>query len=153
MEQLIGDLLFFSRLGRTDLARIPIDIDGLIAEVRETLSQVVEERNARIVMPLPLPTITCDRVRTAAVFRNLIANAIKYNDSDEPIVEVGFEPLRTYRGDMLHDVFYVRDNGIGIEPQFHEDIFRIFKRLNSEKTYGAGCTFYFSLSGASDAKT
>jgi two-component system sensor kinase FixL len=92
-----------------------------------------------------LPVVTCDKPRITEVFRNLITNAIKYNDKPQKTVEIGYiEKMETKNG-IEEQVFYVRDNGIGIEKEFFEEIFRIFKRLNEEdddkKGTGVGLTF------------
>jgi len=145
LDQLISDLLYFSRIGRQDLAVMPTDINAVVEDVRALMETTLEERNAKIVIPKPLPAIVCDKPRTTEVFRNLITNAVKYNDAAEKIVEVGYlDILVTLKG-LEREVFYVKDNGIGIHLDFHEDIFRIFKRLNDEddrsKGTGAGLTF------------
>lgn len=131
MEKLISDLLYFSRLGRTELARKETDVNCVIDEITCTLHDTMHEENASIVVPEPLPTIVCDSVRVTEMFRNLVCNAIKYNDRDRKIVEIGCNLNGA-------NVFYVKDNGIGIEEEFHCDVFRIFKRLHSEKKYGEG---------------
>ena len=77
-----------------------------------------------------------DRVHVGEIFNNLIVNAIKYNDKAEKWVEIGCEASR--RGRTQQPVFYVRDNGIGIAPQHHEAIFRIFRRLHGREEYGGG---------------
>ena len=80
------------------------------------------------------------------MFRNLIINAVKYNDKPERLVEVGYlDRLKTSYGEEK-SVFYVKDNGVGIEPEFYEAIFRIFKRLKNpavkdEEGTGSGLTF------------
>lgn len=79
------------------------------------------------------------------MFRNLITNAIKYNDKPKKVVEVGLIEQPIDSDHSPAQVFYVKDNGIGIEPVFYDDVFRIFKRLNSEdddvKGTGVGLTF------------
>ena len=70
------------------------------------------------------------------IFNNLIVNAIKYNDKAEKWVEIGCEA--SPEGSAQQPVFYVRDNGIGIAPQHHEAIFRIFRRLHGREEYGGG---------------
>ena len=80
------------------------------------------------------------------VFRNLITNAVKYNDKPERIVEVGFLENITAPHGTEKNVFYVKDNGVGIEREFYEEIFRMFKRLQNpvaekERGTGAGLTF------------
>jgi light-regulated signal transduction histidine kinase (bacteriophytochrome) len=72
------------------------------------------------------------------VFQNLITNAIKYNDSEEKIIEIGADDGGDHTADVSGPVFHVRDNGIGIDDAFKDEVFRIFKRLNAEKAYGEG---------------
>ncbi len=79
------------------------------------------------------------------MFRNLITNAVKYNENEVRRIEVGYlDEVATKEGNE-RQVFYVKDNGIGIAEEFHEEIFRIFKRLNAEdddkKGTGVGLTF------------
>ncbi len=145
MEQLIRDLLYFSQLGRSSLAVQESDPNAMIDEIRIMLEPMLKERNAHIVVPKPLPHIICDRVRITEVFRNLITNAVKYNNKPEKLVETGFlETVDTALG-QKKNVFYVKDNGIGIAPEYHEDIFRIFKKLNEPADdkcgTGVGLTF------------
>jgi len=146
MEHLVNDLLYFSRLGRTDLAIQDTDPNKMIHEIQQMLETFLKERNAHIVVPRPMPNIVCDKPRITEVFRNLITNAVKYNDKKERLVEVGFlENIETPNG-IGHHVFYVKDNGVGIASEFHQEIFRIFKRLQNpvgekESGTGAGLTF------------
>jgi len=146
MEQLVNDLLYFSQLGKAELAIQDTDLNVLVNEVRSMMETLLQERHAQIVVPRPLPHIVCDRARVNEVFRNLITNAVKYNDKPAPVVEVGFlERLETAKG-VENGVLYVKDNGIGIEPEFHEEIFRIFMRLQAgadekESGTGVGLTF------------
>ncbi len=90
MERLVNDLLYFSRLGRQEMAFQSTDIGAVIADIDATMEHFLEERSAKIVIPNPLPTVFCDQPRVTEVFRNLITNAVKYNDKAEKIVEVGF---------------------------------------------------------------
>jgi len=142
MEDLINDLLAFSRLGRVDMARAPTDLDALVRDVVDSLHVTLKERNVHVIVPAPLPTVHCDRVRLAEVFRNLIANATKYNESPEPTVEVGVMagalPPDGDAGTEAGRAFYVRDNGIGIPDRHQEAIFTIFKRLHGRDKYGGG---------------
>lgn len=131
MEKLISDLLYFSRLGQNDLSIRETDFNEVIADIRDTLEDTLEDRNARIEVPQRLPVVVCDSVRVTELFRNLITNAIKYNDSEPRRVEIGVRG-----GDP--QVFYVGDNGIGIDEKFREEAFRFFKRLHSQKLYGEG---------------
>ena len=146
MEQLVTDLLYFSRLGRTELAVKEIDPNEIVSEIRQMMDTFLKERNVRVTIPKRMPRVVCDKLRIAEVFRNLITNAVKYNDKPERLVEVGFlEEIETPHG-REKNVFYVKDNGVGIGPEFHEAIFRIFKRLKNpavkdEEGTGSGLTF------------
>ncbi len=146
METLVNDLLYFSRIGRQELAVQPTDMNAVIKDIQSTLDAFFEEHHARIQISGVLPTLSCDSLRVTEAFRNLITNAIKYNDKDIKLVEIGFvETCKTTDGRLEKQVFYVRDNGKGIAHEFHTDIFRIFKRLESGKSAddgsGVGLTF------------
>jgi signal transduction histidine kinase len=145
MERLIDDLLYFSRLGRQELGVQVTDLNAVICDIESMSETTLKECNASIVLPQALPLVSCDKVRITEVFRNLIVNAIKYNDSATKLIEVGYHDELTQGGVTRKQVFYVKDNGIGIAEEFHEDIFRIFKRLNAEddekKGTGVGLTF------------
>jgi light-regulated signal transduction histidine kinase (bacteriophytochrome) len=145
IERLVSDLLYYSRLGRQELAVQPTDIGAVVHDVENTLDVFLEQNNAQIHIAGTLPTVNCDGPRVTEVFRNLIVNGIKYNDSKKKIIEIGFLPRTSAGGHDATDVFYVRDNGHGIPRQFHDEIFRIFRRLekpgsDTEGT-GVGLTF------------
>jgi PAS domain S-box-containing protein len=145
MEQLINDLLYFSRLGRHELAIQPLDLSVMIRDIELTLETTLTENNAKISTSHRLPTIVCDKTRMTEAFRNLITNAVKYNNSPQKMIEIGFiERGRTKSGKEAQ-ILFVRDNGMGIAEEFHDEIFRIFKRLNPEedgkKGTGVGLTF------------
>lgn len=141
LEQLIDELLYFSRIGRADLAVEETDLNGLVEDVIEVLKVDPENSEVEISCDNSLPKRVCDRVRVKEVFRNLIVNGLKYNRSERKRIAIGHLDER----DGVSDVFYVKDNGIGIDAAFHQDVFRIFKRLNSEpdgeRGTGAGLTF------------
>ncbi|WP_218044934.1 PAS domain-containing sensor histidine kinase [Kiloniella majae] len=141
MEKLIDNLLYFSRLGRQDLAIRKTNINDVISEITGMIDTLIEEKAVKINIIKPLPSIVCDRHRIAEVFRNLITNAIKYNDKSEKIISIDFLPEK----DGRKNVFTVTDNGIGIAPEYHGDIFKIFKRLNveEEKARGTGVGLTF----------
>lgn len=144
MEQLITSLLYFSQLGYSQMAVQETDPNALIADIRLMMDSFLKKKHAGIFVPEPLPVVTCDKVRVAEVFRNLITNAVKYNDKPEKIVEIGFIKGMDAPHGRARDIFYVRDNGTGIAPEHHEDIFRMFRRLPSamdEEGSGAGLTF------------
>lgn len=144
MERLVDDLLYFSRLGRQELAIQPANLNAMIDDIRTMTEAAHHDENVTITVAAPLPTVVCDVPRVTEVFRNLISNGIKHNRSEQKRIEIGFAPRPADRGPP-EQVFYVRDNGVGIAPEFHNDIFRIFKRLNEEdeavKGTGVGLTF------------
>jgi two-component system, LuxR family, sensor kinase FixL len=139
MEKLIDDLLYFSRLGRQDLAWQATDLDVVVRDVWDQL-EAAKADHVRLHMEAPLPSVACDGVRIGEVFRNLFTNAIKYNKGPEVVVEVGC--LVPKAGGP---VYFVRDNGIGIAQEFQRDVFTMFKRLNAEnddaRGAGVGLTF------------
>ena len=146
MEKLVNDLLYFSRLGRQELAVQATDLNAVVHDIEATLDVFLAERSASITIPRELPVIVCDKTRVAELFRNLITNGIKYNDKPKKIIEIGHLPRRKAPdGAHARNVFYVKDNGRGIAAEFHEEIFRIFKRLQSEQDAeegtGVGLTF------------
>lgn len=143
METLVNDLLYFSRIGNQALAIKEIDLNHVIEDIASMMDTTLIVENAKILIPQKLPTIACDVLRITEVFRNLITNAIKYNKKEYKIVEVGFNQVDNKTRKEF--VFYVKDNGIGIPEKYHQDIFRIFKRLNDEEDHvkgtGVGLTF------------
>lgn len=136
-EQLIADLLYFSRLGRGEQTMEALDLNMLIGKVKSDVIDTVTSEDIRIDITDTLPAISGHAAHITSLFKNLIINGAKYNDSPEKIIEIGCEPEgRTT--EPPYETFYVRDNGIGIDEQFRDEIFRIFKRLNSPKAYGEG---------------
>lgn len=131
MDELIESLLQYSRVGRIELNLQPINLQSVLRQTLEQLHSRIEESGVTIRLPQPLPTVTCDLVRVSEIFHNLLTNAIKYNDKAEKWVEVGVL-------DQEPPVFYVRDNGIGIEPEYHDAIFQIFRRLHPRDAFGGG---------------
>lgn len=150
MEQLVNDLLYFSRLGKQELAIKPTNLNNVISDISVMIeTDNIQDLNIDIRIPKKLPNITCDSIRITEVFRNLITNAIKYNNNTKKIIEIGFSTSNpdytNNNNNQSNYVFYVKDNGIGIQEKYYNDIFRIFKRLNDEneeaKGTGVGLTF------------
>ena len=150
MESLVDDLLYFSRLGRQELAIHPADLNAIVRDIELMMEATLTEKGVEIVIPEPLPIVTCNVPRVTELLRNLISNAVKYNDKPNKRVEIGVVGKEGpgadgEAGKAGAPVYYVRDNGIGIEARFFNDIFRIFKRLNEEadavKGTGVGLTF------------
>lgn len=135
--RLISELYEYSKLGRVELAVDQIDLHAILLDVLDRLSSFLKERNASVQIPTKLPQVLCDRIRVGELFSNLITNAVKYNDNSNKRVQIGFEELNL-NGGGLTTVFYVADNGIGIEQQNQKRIFQIFERLHGPERYGGG---------------
>ncbi len=138
MEQLISDLLFFSRLSRSSTALEDVDPTQVITALRVSLTEVLDERGGSISIATELPLVHAESAKIKTVFQNLIVNGVKYNDAVRKVVTVGFKSTVEIGDQVYRDMFYVSDNGIGISENNREKIFGIFSRLNSEKAYGAG---------------
>jgi len=134
MGTLIDDLLELSRVGRVKGQEEMVNISDIISDAVDQLASQLEERGTRLMVKGEMPAVKCDRTRIGQVFVNLISNANKFmgEDNEDPTIEVGY--------DEEHGgyTFYVRDNGIGIDKEHHEIIFRIFQRLNDIETEGTG---------------
>jgi signal transduction histidine kinase len=137
MRDLIDDLLQLSRIGRTKPQHVPVSISALLTEIRDAIGFSLDDRNVDLRVQSDLPTVVCDPVRIRQVFENLISNAIKYNQSEAPIIEIACA-----QGSESY-TFSVHDNGPGIDPKYHKKIFQIFQRLVLREEYegtGVGLT-------------
>jgi len=128
MQILIQDLLAFSRIGRNGLAHGSVDCNGVMIEVLQTLAAAIQESGA-VVTYAELPAVWADRTQMAQLFQNLIGNAIKFRGEKAPVVTVQAEKT------ALRWQFSVSDNGIGIAPEFAENIFVVFQRLHARTEY------------------
>jgi signal transduction histidine kinase len=127
MQQLISDLLTFSRIGRVYDSRRPVDLNVI---VDQAAALTIEQNGAALDRP-PLPTVPGDPTLLTMLWQNLFTNAVKFRHPDRPPhVTVTVEAA----GDELW-TFTVRDNGIGIDPQFADKIFVIFQRLHTREQY------------------
>ncbi len=139
MEDLIDSLLHYSRVGRLDLAFQQTDLNQVLEDSLEMLQARVRETGAQIRIPRPLPTVYCDQARIGEVFSNLISNALKYNERSERWIEIGYTTASQENDPSQSGyVFFIRDNGIGIQEKYYTAIFRIFKRLHNRDKYGGG---------------
>jgi PAS domain S-box-containing protein len=128
MQVLIQDLLAFSRVGRKEDAFTNVDCNGVMAEVKQSLTSAIEESGA-VINCGELPTVSADRTQMAQLFQNLIGNAIKFRGKKAPAISVFAERKN---GDWW---FSVSDNGIGIAPEYAENVFVIFQRLHARAEY------------------
>lgn len=128
MQRLIDDLLTYSRLTTREAPLELTDLTGIFEDATANLESAIRESRA-VVTSDKLPTVVCDRTQLLQVLQNLIGNGIKYKSERTPKIHVSVED---HGGEWL---LSVRDNGIGIAPQYAERIFRIFQRLHTRKEY------------------
>jgi light-regulated signal transduction histidine kinase (bacteriophytochrome) len=128
MQRLINDLLAYSRVTAQGKVLEWVDCNGLLEEMLSNLRIALEESRA-VVTHDPLPTVMADGRQLGQLFQNLIGNAIKFRGEEPPIVHVSAERR------MDEWLFSVRDNGLGVDPQYAERIFVIFQRLHNREEY------------------
>ncbi len=139
METLLDSLLYYSRDGRSELAMKPTALDLVVQNILESLDVSLKERGTLVKISQHFPKQWCDRVRVGEIFRNLITNAMKYNDKPEKWIEIGYlEDQSDVDESGSPFIFYVRDNGIGIREKHLNSVFRMFKRLNGRDKFGGG---------------
>ena len=165
MQNLIQDLLEYSRVTRISGEPESTNCEFILNQVLSTLKLIIKENNATISHD-SLPEVMTDFTQMVQAFQNLILNGIKFRSEEAPKIHIAAEKKAS------EWVFSVQDNGIGIDPQYSERIFEIFKRLNSRDIYpgtgiglaickkiierhggriwvesklGKGSTFYFTL--------
>lgn len=134
MSFLIEDLLNYSRIQRRDLQLERIEVEPFVEQILRHIGSFIEEKSAQIHLQLDTPIITADRTKMQQLLQNLITNAIKFHKKEQlPKVEISCieKDMEWY--------FKIRDNGIGIESEYFDRIFLIFKRLNNKSEYeGSG---------------
>jgi signal transduction histidine kinase len=133
MEELIQGLLALSRIGRMQERRELIEVKDLIQNILEILHGQLTKQKIAVSVQAPLPRFTFNPIQLTQIFQNLISNATKFmGDQPDPRIEIGG---REFEEGVE---FYVKDNGIGIEPAYHDKIFAIFQRLHDVKVEGTG---------------
>jgi PAS domain S-box-containing protein len=165
MQNLIQDLLEYSRVTRISREFETTDCELILNKVLLNLTVVIKENKATVSHG-PLPEVMADSTQLVQIFQNLILNGIKFHREEAPEIHISAEKIANEWS------FSVQDNGIGIDPQYSKRIFEIFKRLNSRERYqgtgiglaickkiveghggriwveselGKGSTFYFTL--------
>lgn len=165
MYLLIDDLLAYSRIGKGEATIVSVDFNSVVRDTLDDLSITIKEKQARIDYS-NLPTIQANRREIAQVLQNLISNSLKFTGDRAPKITI--DAVRQENSWL----FSVRDNGIGIEPQYFDKIFQMFQRLHDNSEYegtgiglaichkiitsrggkiwvesqlGQGTTFYFTL--------
>lgn len=128
MQSLINDLLAYSRVTSVTNELQPVDMRKVLDEVLFNLEINIEENHA-VISKEPLPVIFADYSQMVRVFQNLIGNAIKYRTKKTPKIHISAVKEDKYW------LFGIKDNGIGIEPEYTNKIFDIFRRLHTKEEY------------------
>jgi PAS domain S-box-containing protein len=187
IQALINDLLAFSRIGTRQRRLETVDSSAILDRALSYLKFLVEQSGATVTRD-PLPAVTADEVQLTQLFQNLIDNAIKFCNDHSPEIHISAEhlpPPPAEEGTPVSQglsegewMFSVRDNGMGIEPQYFDRIFQIFQRLHGPDEYpgtgiglaickkiverhggriwvasepGEGSTFYFTIPDRKDS--
>jgi light-regulated signal transduction histidine kinase (bacteriophytochrome) len=165
MERLLDELLELSRVGRIINPPVDIPFGELVSETLELVDGQLREAQVEVKVDSDLPVVHVDRVRMVEVLQNLITNAVKFMGAqNSPIIHIGMSVSDGERD------FFVKDNGIGIAPEYHERVFGLFNKLDPysdgtgiglalvkriievhggkiwvESDLGKGTTFFFTL--------
>jgi len=129
MQRLIQDLLMYSRVDKKGQKLLEISSDGALQKALFNLRGAIEQSGA-LVTQGPLPEVTADEIQLVQLFQNLIGNAIKYQGAGIPHIHVS-----ATRNGAPKWIFSVKDNGLGIDPQFFERIFGMFQRLHKRDEF------------------
>jgi signal transduction histidine kinase len=174
MRSLIDDVLTYASVARSAPEFAPAPLNEAVAWALGNLEESIRLAGGQVTVE-NLPEVWGDRTQLARLFQNLIGNALKYRSGADPCIRVGAR----LPGEGSECVIYVRDNGIGIAPEYHERIFGAFKRLHGanipgtgvglavcrriierhggriwvESSPGAGATFLFTLKSAKNGDT
>lgn len=166
MQELVRDVLAYSTIGNLQQRLEEVDLNEIMERVIKNLKIAINANNALVKVD-PLPKCKANKTEMMQLFQNLVGNGIKFCNQDSPVVRVSCEEKKPEEW-----LFSVHDNGIGIEPQYHDKIFEAFQRVHSrhefpgtgiglaickkvvenhggrlwlESSVGQGSTFYFTL--------
>lgn len=128
MKNLINDLLDYSQIDKLAREFSQTDCNAILERVLAILRPNIEQHDAEVTFD-ELPAVLANKTEMMEIFHNLIENALKFRGAPPPRIHISVDQ----KGDEW--VFRVRDNGIGIEPEYHQDIFAIFHRLHTKEKY------------------
>jgi signal transduction histidine kinase len=141
MQDLINDILRFSKISAEKQSFEAVDLNGVVKEVLSEMEGIIQEKNAEITID-PLPILPASTVLMGPLFSNLISNSLKYTKKNEtPRVRVRYEegPVTTgmngREAETRYGRIYIEDNGIGFDQKYAEQIFDMFRRLHSNVEY------------------
>jgi signal transduction histidine kinase len=129
MNAIIDDVLLYSRFGYEAAVFEKVEIQPVIQDACALLKREIQQKNAFLRFDVRVGKIPCDRRQVEQLFRNLVDNALKYNQSSRPLIEIA---VMESNNEFL---FSVKDNGIGIPPEFQDKIFKMFQRLHNDGEY------------------
>ncbi|NOY83468.1 MAG: GHKL domain-containing protein [Nitrospirae bacterium] len=129
MKTLIQDLLTLVSITQKGATLDQVNLNLLLEQVKDDLKFSIQQKKVVFVKNPPLPIVPCDAIQVTEIFKNLISNAIKFNTSSPPQIEV----MAQEKGEFY--LFSVKDNGIGIESAYQEQILRPFERLHHQGEY------------------
>jgi len=171
-ERILDDLLRYSRVRTIAPEPGSVMIESLVTRIEAEQWERIENSRARIIVQKNLPEIQINENRAYQIFSNLISNSLKFTrEGVAPVVEIGMIPHPQEAVGENHDLFFITDNGIGIDPEWQDRIFGLFERVDHTRddgsgtglaivrriirqfsgkiwvksTPGSGTTFYFSL--------
>jgi len=132
MDQLLGETLELSRIGRIVNPPEDVSFNEIASEALDQTGASIKAKGVNVSVADGLPLVRVDKMRIVEVLVNLIENSVKYmGDQPHPRIEIG------YRSDEGQKIFFVRDNGIGIDPSQHDKVFELFYKVDN-KTEGIG---------------
>ncbi|MFN8298305.1 MAG: ATP-binding protein [Chitinophagales bacterium] len=129
LNQLISDIFLYTTTDFKQDHNETADLNEVIQTVTSDIKAIVHEKAVELMIPGNLPPLKVNRTQAIHVFSNLIGNAIKYNKSERPRVELNF------KRNGVKTEFSIRDNGIGIAPEYQEQVFEIFRRLHTQEEF------------------
>jgi len=130
MRGLVNDLLSYSRVNTTKINLSDVNINYLLEELQSELASIIQEKKAEIVLRNIPEKVYADSMKLKQVFQNLITNALKFTKKG-----VASKIRITCKEQATQWLFSVKDNGIGIAPEFQDKIFLLFKRLHGNTDY------------------
>lgn len=132
-QELLSQILQYHRIGRDEIETKTVDFNEEVKKVISELELYIEESKAVIQVKNILPSVKAERLRMNIVIRNIIANAIKYNDSEKKRVEIYSE-----EDNKGEPILCFKDNGIGIDSAHYKNVFKMFRRLHARNKYQGG---------------
>jgi light-regulated signal transduction histidine kinase (bacteriophytochrome) len=165
MRQLVNDLLTFSRIDTKAVDFTAVNMNKVVDAVRNELHFAIGEADAEVIVDT-LPAVLGDESQLKQLLTNLVSNAVKFHNDEKPKIEISCTK------DRNEWTFAVKDNGIGIDPRYHDRVFQMFQRLHTRDEYsgtgiglavaqkiverhggriwveseqGRGATFYFTI--------